>query len=417
MKLEIYSDRNNVYTKELKLLDKQVSNENKALIVQFHNHLFACGSKELRISKLSAQLRKICTWLVALGVNKLLSELNKNDLVLLVSHIGRMSEKSENTRADYRRCIRQFYIWFEEEDPRTEPSNPQYQEAVKFYKYLKNVKVGYIQREADPETIITENDVLKVVNEGADNVRDKALIMTLHETGARVSEFLNLKIGSIVFKETYAEIHLPDGKTGRRVVYVVKSVPYLLKYLDCHPYRNNMNSFLWVTNSTNKRGTPLMHLSGHIAIKNAFEKAGVNKKCNWHWFRHSRATLLAPVLTEVLLCKTMGWAIGSRQVKTYVHLCSSQLENAFLKMHGISENEENKDVPIKCHCGTLNPYTERYCHRCSRPLSTSVVVQDKELIDNEMNKTIKFMMEMAKNPDLMNEFNSFKDNFMKKSLD
>src|SRR3989338_4874664 len=102
---------------------------------------------------------------------------------------------------------------------------------------------------------------------------------------------------------------------------------------------------------------------GNIGRRISYQK----KKCNPHWFRHSRASLLAPHLPEALLCKYMGWKIGSKQVQTYLHLCPQQLEDAFLKLHGLKEEDEQKGKPQKCGCGIVSDRFARYCLNCGNP--------------------------------------------------
>ncbi len=211
-----------------------------------------------------------------------------------------------------------------------------------------------------------------------------------------------------MIKDNYAEIHVPDGKTGKRLVYATKSIPFLLRYLDVHSFKDNQNSYLWLSDARFNQNAPLLHSGGQKLIDRCFSRAGIVKKHNWHWFRHSRATILAPKLTEVMLCKYMGWTIGSRQVKTYVHLCNKQLEDVFLAMNGIKPKDEEEDKPVKCICGSLNNPKERYCFRCSKPLNVETVIQDKEVVNSEINKTVQFMMEMAKNPEMMKKFEEFK---------
>lgn len=56
----------------------------------------------------------------------------------------------------------------------------------------------------------------------------------------------------------------------------------------------------------------------------------------------------------------------------------------------------------------MNDRSLRYCYKCRRPLSTEILIQDQELVNSEINNTVKFMMEMAKNPELMKAFEEFK---------
>lgn len=418
--LKIYPNRERLYQKEQILLDKEnISQRNKDLIVLFQNYIFSTGSKELRVTKLSSQIRTMSRWLkLALNVNSDLDKLTKNEVLALVCYINRLNELAEATRSDYRRALKQFYKWFKEEDSRIDGDETERLEAKKLYNYLeKEVSLAYKRKQIDPNTIITDEDICQVIEKGTRSIRDKAFLSTLHETGCRTAEFLNLKVGSILIKDNFAEINVPDGKTGKRVVYVTRSLPYLIRYLDTHPFKNDKNSYLWLSEANFNLNDPLIYMGGQRIIDRCFERANVHKRNNWHWFRHSRATILAPKLSEAMLCRYMGWTIGSKQVNTYVHLCNNQLENVFLSINGMKQKEEEIEKPIKCICGSLNHAKERYCFKCYKPLSVEVAIQDnaqevKELkmLSNEAIKTMQFFMDMQKNPDLMKKFEEFKKN-------
>lgn len=407
----IYSGKDKAFPRELNNLQKErIHPDSKKLIIAFHNHLYSQNIGQLRIAKLSAQLRNICRWIEQGCKHNIgLPHLTKTHATDVIAYINRIN-RADNTKADYRRCIKQFYRWYQEEDPRLDSTiKEKRQEAKKLYKYLeKDVRIGYKLPQADPNTILTEQDIQTVIELGARTPREKAIISTLHETGLRSGEFLTLKIGDLNHKENHTEVHVPDGKTGRRVVYIVKSLPYLLNYLQCHPHKNNNNAPLWVAEAHCNAGQALSHKACTDLVNNAFTRAKVRKRHNLHWFRHSRASLLAPEVTEAVLCKIMGWTIGSRQVKTYAHLSVKQIEHAILSLHGYAKKEEKTSEPVRCGCGMLNQDEARYCMRCSKPLNVSTAVQDAELVNSEVNKTVQFLMEIAKNPALLAQFETFK---------
>ncbi len=412
-KLQIYGDkRNEAFTREIKTLNNSnIQPKNKELIISFQDYLFSKGAGNLRVAKVSAQLRIMCRWTKELNMNQNFDQYEKKDLVTLISFINRLSEKSEATKADYRRAVKQFFRWFKDEDQRVDCNNEQQRFiAKKLYNYIeKEISACYKVDQIDPKTVISEDEILLILEKGCNTPKEKAFISLLHETGMRAAEFLNLTVGSLIQKDNYLEIHVPDGKTGKRIIYATKSIPYVLRYLDIHPFKNSANSFLWVSSANKNRNDPLRHIGGQKLIDRCFKRAKIIKKHNWHWFRHSRATILAPKLNEVMLCKYMGWVLGSNQVKIYVHLCHEALEDVFLTMNSIKPREEEIDKPIKCMCGSLNGTSERYCFKCHRPLSTEVVLQDKEIVNSEINKTVQFMMEMTKNPEMMKQFQKFKN--------
>lgn len=427
-KLEIYPGREQKsFVNEIrKLNEANLSQTNKKLIQDFQEHLFSTGSGNIRVAKVSGQLRAICRWIENHESiqHKNLDKLDVKDVTFLISFINKLEQYSENTRTDYRRAVKQFFKWFKDEDNRVyNKHKKQRDEAKKLYTYLDNKVSSHCkQKQANPNTILTDEDIEFIVDR-LRTPREQAFLRLLHETGCRAGEFLNLRIGDLDFRNNgTVKIRVPDGKTGRRTIFVAKSTGYLRRYLEIHSFRTNNNSFLWLSEAGHNRNEPLLYIGAQRLVNRCFERAleGLNqaeqskygKRHNLHWFRHSRATILAPLMTEAMLCKYMGWSIGSRQVKTYLHLCTKQLEDVYLSIHGIKDEEKEKSKPIKCNCGALNSPKDRYCYQCYKPLSVDVAIQDNDeniqLMTSEAMKTMQFFMEMSKNPEMMKKFEEFK---------
>ncbi len=84
--------------------------------------------------------------------------------------------------------------------------------------------------------MLTPEEVARLA-EHAVNLRDKALIWPLYESGARAGEVLALRVGDVERTEYGAlRIYFPEGKTGRRSVPLFEAaVPNLLLWLKNHP--------------------------------------------------------------------------------------------------------------------------------------------------------------------------------------
>jgi len=333
-KLNIYPGRENSYQKELKNLnDWPITPTNKELLLKFHDYMFSKGNVgEYRVSKVSSQLRRIFS-----ALNKDIDNVNKDDLIALLAYYNKQDDYADETKADYRRCIKQFFLWFKDIDLRLESDDKnKLIEANKLYKHVeKEIRTNCKIKSLDYSNIIKEEDIDIIIEKGCNTHKEKAIIKFLHETGCRSGELLNIKIKDIEFKENYALAKV-DGKTGERRVFVIHTLPYLTKWLEIHPFKNNPNSYLWTGENRKCLHKPLLHTGTQKLVERCFEKANFkDKKHNLHWFRHSRATILAPHVVEVVLCDYMGWVRGSKQIKRYVHLCAKQVENAFMELNGM----------------------------------------------------------------------------------
>ena len=399
----IYSHKKDKLDREnSKLEASKLSKKNKKLIRNFQDNLSAKGSGQERISKLTYQLRKLLEFL-----KKDLDKLTKIDIEKAISNVNKNETYSEATKADYRRALKQFFRYFRYEDVRFDSDDKIIRKtADKLYYFIENLSSTYKYNSIDPSTILTDDDIEKVIRH-CNNIRDKAFIKFLHETGLRAGEILGLKRKHIVIKKNIGEAYV-DGKTGKRTVQFTKSMSYIVRWLDEHPSKDN-ETFVWLNISNHKKHTRLRYRFASEFVKKCFKKAGVTKKHNLHWFRHSRATLNAPHWTETIMCKYFGWVIGSRQVRTYCHISPKQIEDAFLKMNGLSEEqEEKKSLPQLCGCGTTNDSFSRYCYRCGNPLTIQTAVQDQEIVKTETGLAIKEMMEMFKDPEMMKTFMEFR---------
>lgn len=410
--LNIYPHREEAYDKETALLEaSNITDRNKELIRDYHNYLFSKGSGNQRVAKLGSQLRRIC---MTLPCN--LDEVKRKEIQDTIAIINRQDKLSPDTKADYRRGIKQFYKWFKDLDKRLETGSPEsIKEVNQFYKYLETeVSRACPLKQVDYSNIISDKEVNEVLDKGCLTIREKALIKVLHETGFRAGELLTIKLKDIQIMQNRALIRV-FGKTGERQVPVVHSLPYLVQLLDVHPFKHDRDSYLWIGDSNLHPLWPLRHIGGQKLINRCFERAGMSKKRhNFHWFRHSRATLLASHLTEQLLCKYMGWSLGSRQVRRYCHLCVKQLEDAILTMNGMEteKKEKAKEQPQTCACGTINTSQSRYCFKCGNPLSVNVVMQDQEMLKQETEDRLKVFAEIMADPVKRQQFEEFRRLFL-----
>ena len=185
---------------------------------------------------------------------------------------------------------------------------------------------------------------------------------------------------------------------------VVFSAPYLQQWINCHPLNNNPNAYLWHNPQykeetegennpfENKKRTvvrnPYLSYSRLASIlKDTAKKAGINKRVYCHLLRHSRATDLAPKMTEANMCSYLGWSKGSRMPGRYIHMSGKETDDIILMENGLYSKEsviETSLIPIKCgRCFNMNEATNKYCRVCGLPLSNE---EANKVIQADMNR-------------------------------
>ena len=125
-----------------------------------------------------------------------------------------------------------------------------------------------------PEELITQEEVLKMA-EVADNLRNKAFVLILYETGCRVGELISVKMKNVQFDQ-YGAILRVTGKTGSRRVRLVVAIHNLSYWLESRPWKEDPNAALWPKLTTLGRGQNLDYHNIRDLLLNA--KARANQK-------------------------------------------------------------------------------------------------------------------------------------------
>lgn len=222
-----------------------------------------------------------------------------------------------------------------------------------------------------PEEILSEEEIEQMIN-SCESLRDKAFISALYESGARIGEFLSLKIKNVEF-DKYGAILIVNGKTGQRRIRIIKYASFLLNWVQNHPLKDP-EAWLWVTKysrkGSKKRGwNRLLYEGANLLLRNIAKKCKIAKRVNPHAFRHARATHLANSLTEAQLKELFGWKQSSEMASIYVHLSGRDIDNALLKLHGLKPKEEVKaNNIVTCpKCSTINSALQKFCVKCAYP--------------------------------------------------
>lgn len=356
---------------------QQITSKNKKLIISFLDRLAAEGITKTR------QLKYLYT---LTNISKILKKdfpvATKQDIIKLCREINN-SEYAEWTKHDYMVAIKRFYKWLREEEGQN-LDRRQYPDEVKWI--IPKVSNG---RKKLPNELLTIEDIKKLAD-CTNNLRDRAFVLLLYESGARIGEVLNLRLKDVEPDKYGAKITL-DGKTGQRKIRLIASTPALNLWLERgHPDKDNKNSMLFCGLWAKKKAMDVEYQTFRLMLADLAKKAGITKPINPHHFRHSRATELSKNFTEAQLCQYMGWEIGSGVAATYIHLSGRDMDDAILKLNGLAGEvpEASKFKATKCpRCGIMNSPESKACPHCGIPLDIQSVME-YEKTSKETLKTV-----------------------------
>jgi len=224
-------------------------------------------------------------------------------------------------------------------------NNEYYPEAVAWIKNKVSKDKRMKEEQLSYDQFLTEDEI-KLLIDTANTIQRKAFIAVGYETGARPEELLNIRIKDILFDSKGAKVIL-RGKTVERVTRVIAYVSLLKQWLSVHPFRDDPNAYLWLSEATNHKLRPIGIRSVEKFFEETMKRAGIKKQTRLYILRHSRATHLANKLTEAQMCAYFGWQLGTKVVQKYIHLAGVKVD----------KYEESSVLKV------------RYCKRCNETLS------------------------------------------------
>jgi integrase/recombinase XerD len=260
---------------------------------------------------------------------------------------------------------------------------------LKILRFIKSKRVkGKIVREDLP----TDEEISKIIQACADSSRDKAMFALHADAGTRIGELLALKIKDLTIDQFGGIIKISeDGKTGTRPVRVVKSIPYLTRWLNDHPNKDDSQSPMFVyVHASDTFGNPITYRGFDEVLKKRLRQAGITRRITSHYFRHKACTDMASKLTESECRMRFGWESDSAMPARYTHLNQEDLDDKVLHIMGVKKEEsKEKEMFQECvYCKIKQPLETRFCDVCSRPLDIADAIQ----MEKDQEKKMKSMM-------------------------
>ena len=366
------SDKRLENAKERVEKNDNILEEHKKTILEFDRRLRLDDYSNSRRYKYLTRLPKM-----AQVLDVPFEEAEKRDIEDIKLWLDDRKDIKDITRGDYLVLLKAFYRWI---------GDGEHPDCVDWIDTTNKVDSDKVHQD-----LLTEDDIITLL-ENCKNKRDKAFISLLWETGARISEILDLNIGDIEDRANGYKVKLV-GKTGQRRIPLVTSIPQLRTWIEEHPRREEKDAPLFINIGPVNTGQRLKYKSANKILKKVMERSDLQKPANPHHYRHSRATALASKMTESQLKVFFGWSKKSDVPSDYVHLSGRDLDAPYDKMHGKEveeEPEKSKLLPDRCpRCEKeIGPET-KYCPRCGQLLKQTGVGDNWKEVEPNLTEELK----------------------------
>jgi site-specific recombinase XerD len=180
-------------------------------------------------------------------------------------------------------------------------------------------KVSRIKEGRKLPSVLSQSEV-KAILDATENLKHRALLMTIYASGLRVSEAANLKVTDIDSKNMQIFIDQGKGKKDRYTILSKSNLEVLRKYWK--RYQPKLYLFPGKT-----AGSPVSVRTIQKVFEAAKDKAGIKKKASVHTLRHSFATHLLDAGTDICYIQKL---LGHTDINTttiYLHLRRMDLLN------------------------------------------------------------------------------------------
>ncbi len=368
--------------RELRLLEKSsISESNKRLILKYKNFRLAKGLSLARVHREVQSLRLLCEHY---GVD--LVRLDSDVLDELLANLE-LSGAKLSTINEYKKALKYLLSFIGREDlasriKRKEPTN----------------------NELTRDDLLSVDEVMRLVSV-AMNDRDPALIMCHLDLACRPEELLAQTIGDFIRDAWGIRVEMRRSKTFTRSPHLSFSLPYVSRWLNVHPLKDDPNAPMWLDLNKFRKGivVPIDNYAYNRILDRLFKRAKIKKRKRFspYNFRHTGITMWAVLLTEQQLSKRSGHIPGSRHLRRYAKLVDADADKKILKELGlISEEEAEPEVkklqPVKCGiCQEYNEPFRQRCWKCKAALDPTKLMQEfgeAEIIEALMDDSLESIM-------------------------
>ncbi len=230
--------------------------------------------------------------------HKPISEITNDDLIIFNNHYIMANHFSASYQNQVVNAVKLFFNKIE-----NKKLNPELVHRPKRTKLLPNV--------------LSKEEVKLILN-SLKNLKHKTMLSLIYSCGLRRGELLNLKTTDIDSKRNMIIIRQGKGRKDRIAPLSAKILEILRNYY------SDYKPTVWLFEGE-QQGEKYSEQSLQSVLKQALEKAKINKPVSLHWLRHSFATHLLENGTDLRYIQEILGHNSSRTNEIYTHVSTKSI--------------------------------------------------------------------------------------------
>lgn len=159
--------------------------------------------------------------------------------------------------------------------------------------------------------VLSEEEIIGILN-ATENLKHKAILMTIYSAGLRIGELINLRIKDIDSGRMQIRVEQAKGKKDRYTLLGTKTLEILRKYVT--EYKPKELLF------EGARGEEYSQKGIQAILKKSVEKVGIKKRVTVHTLRHSFATHLLEAGTDIRYIQSLLGHSSGKTTEIYTHI-------------------------------------------------------------------------------------------------
>jgi site-specific recombinase XerD len=175
-------------------------------------------------------------------------------------------------------------------------------------------------------TVLSRDEVRRLLEVVAGNLRHKALLMTLYGAGLRIAEALALRPADINAGQMLLHVRGGKGNKDRMVTLSPQLLEVLRDHWRSRPPPQDPQGLFFAQSADPQRA--MDGGTAHRIVARAARRAGITRRVSPHTLRHSYATHLLDAGTDL---RTIQLLLGHTSLKTtslYMHVSQARLHSA-----------------------------------------------------------------------------------------